>query len=264
VSIYKIYKSLKEKYKFHVVMMQCGSFFNFYDEDAEFISDQFNLKLFTLWGHKQCGIPTKANLDKYINFFIDAKLSYALIIQIKNETKGEFYRVISESNIKEAIGLKVGFSKKITKQEESNNNELEFLKAISKGYNPLTGEVLDKSSAWKHPQITDDINEYFNTINHEPLGYANSENQITDLKVKVTGIYNGAYYLDGQRYENQKEWRKALPNSEYKNAYNSWDAKEDDKLKELSKKESVSVLSKLFGRSKGAIASRLKKLTGDR
>ena len=82
-----------------------------------------------------------------------------------------------------------------------------------------------------------------------------------DLKGKVTGIYNGAYYLDGQRYENQKEWRKALPNSEYKNAYNAWDAEEDAKLKELSTIESVSVLSKLFSRSKGAITSRLKKLS---
>jgi hypothetical protein len=261
VSLYNIYKSLKEKYKFHVVMMQCGSFFNFYDEDAEFIADQFNLKLYTLWGHKQCGIPTKANLDKYINFFNEAKLSYALIIQIKNESKDEFYRVISESNIKEAIGLRVGLSKKITKHEESNDNELEFLKAISKGYNPLTGEVLDKSSAWKHPQIIDDIKEYFNTLDHEPLGYANSKNQITDLKGKVSGINNGAYYLDGQRYENQKEWREALKNSEYKNSYKSWDAEEDAKLKELSNRESVGILSKLFNRSKGAITSRLKKLS---
>ena len=260
MSLYKIYKSLKEKYKFHVVMMQCGSFFNFYDEDAEFIADQFNLKLYTLWGHKQCGIPTKANLDKYINFFNDAKLSYALIIQIKNESNDEFYRVVSESNIKEAIGLKVGTSKKTSELKEKNN-ELEFLKAISKGYNPLTGEVLDKSSAWKHPQITDDIKEYFNTLNFEPLGYANSKNQITDLKGKVSGINNGAYYLDGQRYENQKEWREALKNSEYKNSYKSWDAEEDAKLKELSNRESVGILSKLFNRSKGAITSRLKRLS---
>jgi len=259
VSLYKIYKSLKEKYKFHVVMMQCGSFFNFYDEDAEFIADQFNLKLYTLWGHKQCGIPTKANLDKYINFFNEAGLSYALIIQIKHTN--EIYRVISESNIKEVIGLKIGSSKKLSKSSEKNNGEYKFLKAISKGINPLTGEILDKSSAWKHQQIVDDIEEYFKNLDNNSFDFDDSKNNPSASNDLKTGVFSDGYYLNGKHFKNQKDWREALQNSEYKNAYKSWDAHEDDKLKSLSEKESISNLSKIFNRSKGSIESRLKKIS---
>jgi hypothetical protein len=258
MSLYKTYKSLKEKYKFHVVMMQCGSFFNFYDEDAEFIADQFNLKLYTLWGHKQCGIPTKANLDKYINFFNETGLSYALIIQIKHTN--EIYRVISESNIKEVIGLKIGPSKKISDSNKKNNSEYEFLKAISKGVNPLTGEILDKSSAWKHQQIVDDIEEYFKNLDNNPFDFVGSKNNSSVPSNLKTGVYSDGYYLNGKHFKNQKDWREALKDSDYKNAYQPWNADLDSKLKNLSEKESISNLSKIFNRSKGSIESRLKKL----
>lgn len=239
-------------------MMQCGSFFNFYDEDAEFVADQFNLKLYTLWGHKQCGIPVKSNIDKYINFFNQAGITYALIIQIKNEDMGEIYRVISESSVSKAIGLKVGITKKISKSK--NKNEYNFLKAIAKGYNPLTGEVLDKTSAWKHPQIKDDIEEYFKTEDNGSSSVININNNSTGAVNEKTGVYSDGYYLKGEHFHNQKEWREALKKSEFTNAYEPWNADEDQKLISLAEKNSPENLSKLFNRSKGAIESRLKKI----
>ena len=47
----------------------------------------------------------------------------------------------------------------------------------------------------------------------------------------------------------------------YSNAYRPWDTTQDEKLRELfAKRTSISELSKIFERNKGAISSRLKKL----
>lgn len=45
---------------------------------------------------------------------------------------------------------------------ESSISPESFLRAILLGADPITGEVLDDSSAWKHPAIVSDIEEYIN------------------------------------------------------------------------------------------------------
>ena len=44
---------------------------------------------------------------------------------------------------------------------EDKENIERFIRALSEGVNPLTGEILDENSAWLHPSILKDLKNYF-------------------------------------------------------------------------------------------------------
>ena len=74
---------------------------------------------------------------------------------------------MSEEEIATVLKRTVGSirSRKAKLQTESLPNPQEvikrFSKAIFEGVNPLTGEILDKNSAWLHPAILQDLKDYF-------------------------------------------------------------------------------------------------------
>ena len=49
----------------------------------------------------------------------------------------------------------------VARMEQGKEDVRRFVKAIAQGVNPLTGEILDKNSAWLHPAILEDLKEYF-------------------------------------------------------------------------------------------------------
>ena len=49
----------------------------------------------------------------------------------------------------------------VAKMDENEENIKRFIKALSEGVNPLTGEMLDENSAWLHPAILKDLKSYF-------------------------------------------------------------------------------------------------------
>ena len=49
----------------------------------------------------------------------------------------------------------------VARMGEDKENIERFIKALSEGVNPLTGEILDENSAWLHPSILKDLKNYF-------------------------------------------------------------------------------------------------------
>ena len=49
----------------------------------------------------------------------------------------------------------------VARMGEDKENIERFIKALSEGVNPLTGEILDENSAWLHPAILKDLKNYF-------------------------------------------------------------------------------------------------------
>ena len=49
----------------------------------------------------------------------------------------------------------------VARMEQGKDDVRRFIKAISEGANPLTGEILDENSAWLHPAILKDLKVYF-------------------------------------------------------------------------------------------------------
>mgnify|MGYP001309771402 FL=1 len=50
---------------------------------------------------------------------------------------------------------------KITVDENKNESKSDiFLDAILNGANPITGEILEEDSVWKHPKIINDIQQF--------------------------------------------------------------------------------------------------------
>lgn len=50
---------------------------------------------------------------------------------------------------------------KITFDENKNESKSDiFLDAILNGANPITGEILEEDSVWKHPKIINDIQQF--------------------------------------------------------------------------------------------------------
>jgi len=162
-----IKESLSSTYSFDIVAIQCGYYYNIYNDHAE----KYNL----LWGNKTyyqgenllAGFPV-LNIDKQVNRLRDNKLTYAIVSETE-KTDDYIIRVITETSNKDALeeNFKLPRKKisKKNKKKQSNkiiesNDEIIFLNAILNGADPFTGEVLSDESVWKHPKILNDIKEY--------------------------------------------------------------------------------------------------------
>ena len=166
MKLIEIKDNLKKQFNFSIICIQSGKFNCFLNEDAVFMSEIFNFNIFEKGDTKVTGFPIWLPKRKYIEYFNENNISYAFLTQykeIKDKDTLVIKRVITNSNNLESIGTEFSKQSKIKntkKDEEENNLEIRFLEAVMKGYNPITGESLDKDSAWKHPQISSDIEEY--------------------------------------------------------------------------------------------------------
>ena len=64
-----------------------------------------------------------------------------------------------------------------------------FLVAILNGYDPLTGEIFDDGSAWKHPQITNDIKNFLNSLDISKEGKSKTQKIVSNLVKSDTDFF---------------------------------------------------------------------------
>ena len=171
MKLIEIQKSLKKKYHLDIICIQCGKFFMFIFEDARLISDHFGFKIKRRGDFEFTGFPIFSNIDRFIEFFDKEKLEYAFLHEYKNifdDHKEEIHRIVTHSSIAKAMGA-VYTNVKPYKQSKVIGKtaiiEDTFLNAILDGFDPITGEVLDDSSAWKHPQIQNYIKKLLESTN---------------------------------------------------------------------------------------------------
>ena len=116
------------------------------------------------------------NVTDYMKAIKNSKTAFNAYLPWTEEEDNELLNLIdSGMNIKEiAYHLKRTYgsitSRKsklespsffIAKIDENKEDIKRFIKALSEGINPLTGEMLDESSAWLHPSILKDLKSYF-------------------------------------------------------------------------------------------------------
>lgn len=172
MKLVEIQQSLKSKYNLNIVCIQSGKFFVFLNEDAKLISDHFSFKTHRKGDFEFTGFPVWFDLNRFIDFFKKEKLNYAVLYQLKevlNDNQEKVRRIVTNTSNPEILGLEfsnVRFYENYKFVDNSTSNESDFLEAILKGYDPITGEVLSNSSVWKHPHILRDIKEFLESNNH--------------------------------------------------------------------------------------------------
>jgi hypothetical protein len=170
MKLIEIQRSLKEKYGFHIVCIQSGKFYVFLNEDATLISDRFDFKLY---GKEvlMTGFPVWFQIEKFVDFFQKENLSYAVLTQLKEvvgENQERIRRIVTKTSNPESLGVEftnVRNYETPKPYEVEVTQEGDFLQAILKGYDPLTGEVLNDSSVWKHSHVMTDIETYLKINN---------------------------------------------------------------------------------------------------
>jgi len=167
MKLVEIKDCLKKQFNFKIVCIQSGKFNCFFDEDAILMSEIFDFNIFEKGERKVTGFPIWIPKRKYIEYFNENNLTFAFLTQhkeVKDKDTQVLKRIITNSSNLDTLGIEFFNESRIKSNEkediEENNLELRFLEAVLKGYNPITGEVLEKDSVWKHPQITSDVAEY--------------------------------------------------------------------------------------------------------
>ena len=158
--LFEIASLVKERTCADIVAIQCGFYFNFYNEDAQFLSDTFSFKTYKQGPNRLAGFPVSAR-NSYIKKFTHQNLRYVFLEQVTSARNDRQYlRKITATNIH--IHDKEQMVFEFKRQEPRSKSKLNksFLQAIMEGINPETGEVLSEDSAWRHPKILEDISSY--------------------------------------------------------------------------------------------------------
>ena len=158
--LFEIAKLVKVKTSADIVAIQCGFYFNFYNEDAQFLSETFSFKTYHQGSNLLAGFPVSAK-NSYIEKFTHENLRYVFLEQTKSsEDDKQRLRKITATNIeiKEKERLVFPFKRQEPRSKTKLNKT--FLQAIMEGINPETGEILSEDSAWRHPKIIEDIATY--------------------------------------------------------------------------------------------------------
>ena len=139
-----------------VVAVQCGYYFNMYNEDALLTEELFDLTTYEQGENTLSGFPT-SGLEKYEDLFQAKGLSYAFVEQeAAKDRSGQISRIVRLSSEQSLIGKRFAKSKSPTKRQKQDD----IFVALLNGYNPITGEVFDKSSPWMNPVIQNDLRDF--------------------------------------------------------------------------------------------------------
>ena len=139
-----------------VVAVQCGYYFNMYNEDALLTEELFDLTTYEQGQNTLSGFPT-SGLNKYEKLFQAKGLSYVFVEQeAARNSAGEISRVVRLSSEQSLIGKRFAKSKPPTKRQKQDD----IFVALLNGYNPITGEVFNKLSPWMDPVIQNDLRDF--------------------------------------------------------------------------------------------------------
>ena len=170
MKLIEIQRSLKEKYRFDIVCIQSGKFYVFLNEDATLISDRFDFKVYGK-DILMTGFPVWFQIERFVEFFQKNNLTFAVLSQLKEvvgDNQEKIRRIVTKTSSPESLGVEFSNIKNYENPkpyEVEVTQESDFLQAILKGYDPLTGEVLNESSVWKHPHVINDIEKYLKINN---------------------------------------------------------------------------------------------------
>jgi hypothetical protein len=160
----EIPNELRKLAKLDIVAIQCGYYFNMYNEDARLTEELFDLSTYEQGENVLSGFPT-SGLEKYEELFQKKGLNYAFVEQEPaRDGSGQIARVVRLSSELTLIGKR--FSKSTVTTERQNQDDI-FV-ALLNGYNPLTGEVFDRSSPWMSPVIQNDLRDFIQGKSSKP------------------------------------------------------------------------------------------------
>ena len=156
MKLFEIPLELRKVANLDVVAVQCGYYFNMYNEDALLTEELFDLTTYEQGENTLSGFPT-SGLEKYNDLFQAKGLSYAFVEQeAAKDSSGQISRIVRLSSEKSLIGKRFAKSKSPTKRQKQDD----IFVALLNGYNPITGEVFDKSSPWMNPVIQNDLRDF--------------------------------------------------------------------------------------------------------
>ena len=266
MKLFEIQKKLKYEFKFEIVPIQSGSYFNLFNEDADFFHLKYDFKTYDQGKNKLAGFPIR-RLEYYKKKFDEMNITYAFVEQHLNKKNSSQSRIVRYTSDSNAVGKT--FDKKIVQRKEKKLKE--YLSALINGFNPLNGVFFKEDSVWKHPEIMSLLkkicknntdSEFIGKTESDFLNKTKKKDKVESIKIdNDSGMRNNRYFFDGEYFKNQIEWKKKLKESkEFFNAYEPWTNDLDTELKNLKGQLSIEELAKHFRRSKGAINSRLKKI----
>jgi DNA mismatch repair ATPase MutS len=189
-----IQKQLKNEYNFHVVPVQCGYYFNVFNEDTNFFSEAFKFKVYEKGTNLLTGFPIN-RINYYEKKFLELKLDYAFVEQEYKTTDtdigavSQIIRVVTRSSNKDTIGNKFTEIIKSSKHDRLREN----LIAILNGFDPLTGEIFQDSSVWKHDEVVRLLKEILDQQNLISQRHVNNlvdkKNELSELQIEVPEDY---------------------------------------------------------------------------
>jgi DNA mismatch repair ATPase MutS len=164
-----IWNELKSEHNLDLVLIQMGMYIRAWNEDAYKMSELFNMNIANTkkdnTGNDYTGFPSKA-LDKYKKQIEKVGLSYVVLTLDRftaDNGQSYFRRTVTTSSVNNLKGLTFINDKpirKFNKNMKDKDSEFIFLNAVLNGVLAHTGEQIEKSSPWAHPQILEDIEEF--------------------------------------------------------------------------------------------------------
>ena len=141
---------LKTKYGLDLVITQSGPFFEALEEDAESMEQELGWTLRQRGEYSVCSAPATGIIENFLlRKLKELGFNFAILRLIQTQDQTVVREVVHTTNDK-VLGLKFGY--KDEKEDISN-----FLQAVLNGADPITGEILNENSVWKHPKIIADI-----------------------------------------------------------------------------------------------------------
>ena len=142
----------------------------------------------------------------------------------------------------------MAFSFTAKRYNQKFSNTIEFSKASSRKKYPTVIEE-------RINQVLEDNFEI--SVKVVPIGRKELEEQIVEK-------YKPKYNTKGRRKSKEKAYSVEEIRKDYKNAYQPWSQKDDNELEQMYQEgKTIKEMMERFGRNRGSIKSRLKKIMGD-
>ena len=91
----EIFNNLKHKYPEHLIIIQCGFYFDIRNEDVQFFLDNFSYSSYEMNGELRTGFPVRS--ENVLPALRDMKRPFVLVSQLpEKDEKGKTLRAISE------------------------------------------------------------------------------------------------------------------------------------------------------------------------
>lgn len=152
----EIAPELRKYVDLDLVAVQCGKYYNLYNQDAQLAEELFDFTTFKQGSNIVSGFP-RFSFNKYDHLLKSKGLKYAFVSQEPGlDDDGNISRIVEVSTEKDILGRRFKKSRAPSNRQKHDD----IFVAILNGYNPLTGEVFDKSSPWMHPIIQNDLRDF--------------------------------------------------------------------------------------------------------